>query len=156
MFEALGDQFTFKCVTCGQVHVGLPDLAFDSPFHYYAMTETERRETAELTADTCVIAKEDFFVRGLVEIPILGRSDQFAYGAWVSLSPDNFERFQVVEERDPSKEPPYFGWFCNKLPGYPDTLNLKTKVYLRPHPQRPRIELEPTDHPLAVEQRNGI
>jgi hypothetical protein len=35
-------------------------------------------------------------------------------------------------------------------------LNLKTHVHARPVGQRPFIELEPTDHPLAVEQRSGI
>jgi len=35
-------------------------------------------------------------------------------------------------------------------------LNLKTLVHLRSGGLRPFIELEPTDHPLAVEQRNGI
>ena len=39
---------------------------------------------------------------------------------------------------------------------YPDTLLLKTHVHLRGVNARPLIELEPTDHPLAVEQRNGI
>jgi hypothetical protein len=29
-------------------------------------------------------------------------------------------------------------------------------VHTREVGQRPRIELEPTDHPLAVEQRQGI
>jgi hypothetical protein len=37
-----------------------------------------------------------------------------------------------------------------------ETVNLKTKVHLRDDGLRPWIELEPTDHPLAVEQRNGI
>jgi len=53
-------------------------------------------------------------------------------------------------------EPPYFGWFSTSLPGYPETLNLKTNVYTRPVGQRPLIKLEPTDHPLAVEQQEGI
>ena len=35
-------------------------------------------------------------------------------------------------------------------------MNLKTRVHLRDHGERPRIELEPTDHPLAIEQRHGI
>ena len=35
-------------------------------------------------------------------------------------------------------------------------LNLKTRVHLRDDGMRPLIELEPTDHPLAVEQRAGI
>jgi hypothetical protein len=42
------------------------------------------------------------------------------------------------------------------LPGYPDTVNLKTMVHSREVGRRPFIELEPTDHPLAVEQRQGI
>jgi hypothetical protein len=35
-------------------------------------------------------------------------------------------------------------------------MDLKTRVHLRDHEVRPFIELEPTDHPLALEQRNGI
>jgi hypothetical protein len=35
-------------------------------------------------------------------------------------------------------------------------VNLKTAVHLRDDGVRPYIELEPTDHPLAVEQREGI
>jgi hypothetical protein len=38
---------------------------------------------------------------------------------------------------------------------YPDTLLLKTHVHSRVG-MRPCIELEPTNHPLAVEQRVGI
>jgi hypothetical protein len=51
---------------------------------------------------------------------------------------------------------PWFGWFFNRLPGYPDSLNLKCQLYPQANRQRPRIELEPTDHPLAVEQLKGI
>lgn len=36
------------------------------------------------------------------------------------------------------------------------TLNLKTNLHTQPVGRRPTIELEPTDHPLAVEQRSGI
>ncbi|MFE6856425.1 DUF2199 domain-containing protein, partial [Streptomyces sp. NPDC057674] len=51
----------------------------------------------------------------------------------------------------------YFGWLSTELSLYsPSTINLKTHVHTRPVGHRPRIELEPTDHPLAVEQRTGI
>jgi hypothetical protein len=33
---------------------------------------------------------------------------------------------------------------------------LKTNIHTNPVGVRPFVELEPTDHPLAVEQRNGI
>ena len=157
MHGPIEGKFAFKCSTCGKTHVGLPDLGFDAPFQYHTMSEEQRRETAELTTDTCVIAGEDFFVRGCLQIPVAARSEPFTYGVWVSLSSKNFERYQDLFQRaDRLDEPPYFGWFCNRLPGYPDTLNLKTNVILQPYPLRPRIELEPTDHPLAVEQRDGI
>lgn len=47
------------------------------------------------------------------------------------------------------------GWLNVRLP-YPDTFNMKTNLHLRDDGQDPLVELEPTDHPLAVEQRNGI
>jgi hypothetical protein len=53
-------------------------------------------------------------------------------------------------------EPSYFGWLCNSIPAYPETLHLKTAVHAREVGLRPLIELEATDHPLAIEQRDGI
>ncbi|MFE3991663.1 DUF2199 domain-containing protein [Streptomyces goshikiensis] len=54
-------------------------------------------------------------------------------------------------------EEPYFGWLSTDLSLYiPSTINLKTRVHTRPVGQRPLVELEPTDHPLAVEHRTGI
>ncbi|WP_269317979.1 DUF2199 domain-containing protein [Exiguobacterium sp. KJ 601] len=49
-----------------------------------------------------------------------------------------------------------FGWLSTELPIYPDTINLKTNVHMRAVGIRPLIELLPTNHPLAMEQRNGI
>jgi hypothetical protein len=38
----------------------------------------------------------------------------------------------------------------------PTTLNLKANVHSQPVGIRPTVELEPTEHPLAVQQRIGI
>jgi hypothetical protein len=79
------------------------------------------------------------------------------WGVWVSLSPKNFMRYRELFAVDPpSDEGPYVGWLSNQLPGYPETFRLKARVHLRPNGTRPRIELEPTEHPLAVHQREGI
>lgn len=51
---------------------------------------------------------------------------------------------------------PFFGWLNASLRPYPETANLKIMVHLRNNGIRPAIEIEPTDHPLAVEQREGI
>ena len=60
-----------------------------------------------------------------------------------------------IEGRE--SEPPYFGWLSTSLPCYEaETFLLKTRVHTRPVGRRPFIELEPTEHSLAIEQRNGI
>jgi hypothetical protein len=76
----------------------------------------------------------------------------------VSLSRDSFTRAQSLwSTAGREREEPYFGWLSTELPLYqPPTLMLKTHVHTQPVGERPLIELEPTDHPLAVEQRAGI
>ncbi|WP_436771204.1 DUF2199 domain-containing protein [Yinghuangia sp. YIM S09857] len=111
-----------------------------------------------LSSDQCVIQAQHFFVKGLIEIPVVDSDDVFSWGVWVSLSRANFGlSADLWDTPGRESEDPYFGWLCTELPLYsPSTTNLKTHVHTRPIGQRPYIELEPTDHPLAVEQRTGI
>ncbi|MEJ8646375.1 DUF2199 domain-containing protein [Streptomyces sp. MS1.HAVA.3] len=111
-----------------------------------------------LSSDQCVIKGQHFFVRGLIEIPVIGCQDVFSWGVWVSLSRDNFARaLEVWNTEGREAEKPYFGWLSTELALYSEsTTNLKTNAHTRPVGKRPSIELEPTDHPLAVEQRTGI
>lgn len=147
----------YRCSTCGEEHEGLPDLAFGSPLYYGQVPEAERSTRAVLTSDTCVIDNEDYFVRACLEVPIRGTRSTFVWGVWVSLSERNFRRYLELFQKDPPPdEGPYFGWLSNQLPGYEETFRLKTLVHLRPQGQRPTVELEPTDHPLAVHQQQGI
>ena len=76
---------------------------------------------------------------------------------WVSLSEKNFNQaVDLWEKPGRETEPPYFGWLNTDIPLYPNTPNLKTHVHTRPVGERPYIQLEPIDHPLAIEQREGI
>lgn len=148
----------FTCRSCGQFHAELPmDFGADAPVAYYGVPENERQARCDLSSDLCVIDKEHFFIRGCLEIQVVDGPRPFAWGVWTSLSKENFKRtVQMWETSGRENEPPYFGWLCTALPLYPTTLNLKTHVHTRPLGERPLVELEPTDHPLAVEQRNGI
>ncbi|HEX6162297.1 MAG TPA: DUF2199 domain-containing protein [Vicinamibacterales bacterium] len=147
---------SFVCRTCGERHDGIPDLSFDAPLYYHQLSADEKSSIATLTSDLCTIAGEDFFIRGRLEIPIVDDAHVFTWGAWVTLSKPNFERYARQFNSPPPDAPANLGWFSNRLPGYPDTLNLKTRVHFDTGDLRPRFELEPTDHPLAVHQRNGI
>lgn len=151
-------RYTWTCSCCGRQFDDLPlDWSTDAPAHYEAIPEFEREARAKLTGNFCAIDDAAFYIRGLVEIPIIGRTDRLAYGVWTSLSPASMEKVsQVWESPDRETAGYFFGWLGSRLPLYPDTLNLKTHVHLRSPPTAPLVELEPTDHPLAIEQRNGI
>lgn len=152
----MADSNSFICATCGETHDGVPGLSFAAPFHYRQLSPDEQASSAFLNDDICSIADEDFFVRGCLEIPVHGQDEPFIWGVWVSLSKPNFDRYVETLGKDSPAEGPYFGWLCSRLPGYPDTLHLKARVHFRTQHLRPRVEVEPTDHPLAVHQRNGL
>lgn len=148
----------FFCKTCRQHHDELP-MAFGSysPAHYDKIPEAERESRCDLTDDLCVIDEEQFYIRGCLELSVVEGRQPFVWGVWSSLSKESFKRcFEIWEQEGRELEPPFFGWLSTALPLYPETLNLKTHVHTRPVGQRPFIELEATEHPLAVEQRQGI
>jgi hypothetical protein len=154
---SLHDQptMTFRCAICLQEHDGLPDLGMMAPDPYLDVPEAERAERTTFTPDRCTVRDDEgehYFVRGVILIPVHGQDEPFGIGAWVSQSKANFERYAANEEMAPT-----FGWLVNRMAHYDEsTFLLKTRMHFRPGNRRPTIELEPTDHPLAVEQRNGI
>lgn len=148
----------FHCTTCGKYHDELPMcLGTEAPAPWLSIPESERKSRGDLSSDQCVIDNEYFFVLGRILLPITDGPEPFVWLAWVSLSEKNFLRASElwdVEGRE--KEAAYFGWLQSALPYEPPTLSLKTMVHTQPVGERPIIELEPTDHPLATEQREGI
>ncbi|GLY03361.1 DUF2199 domain-containing protein [Actinoplanes sp. NBRC 101535] len=147
----------FSCGTCGALHEG-PPLSFAAPAPDYWRPEMADDPACLLDADLCVVSGEHFYVRGLIELPVWETGDVFTYSMWVSLSRDNFTRaVDVWEQPGRETEPPYFGWLSNEIAGYePSTLNLRTNIHTRPVGQLPYIELEPTGHPLSLEQHAGL
>ena len=104
-----------------------------------------------------MIDRKEFYLRGCLEIPVVDGSRQFVWGVWVSVSEQTLKRLgQNWETPGRESEPPFFGWLCTSLPLYPETLGFKVHVHTRPVGERPYVQLEPTEHPLAIEQRTGI
>lgn len=154
---------TWRCPCCGEQPGGVFDLACGKPEQWPGSEDKVPNAEARtsnhfLSEDFCVLDGEHFFVRCVLEIPILGSGGEFfAYGVWSTLSAKNFCVYlDTFDSGDQEDLGPWFGWFSNRLKGYDDTLNLKCQVHPRPGRQRPWIELERTDHPLAVEQAEGI
>lgn len=146
----------FRCATCKEEHEGLPDLGMERPDAYFGIPEAEREERVWFTSDLCAITYDDqtdYFIRGVLYLPIRGEEHAFGIGVWVSQSKENFERYLEGEE----DMEPTFGWLANRVSFYDqETLALKTNVHFQDGKVRPFIELEPTDHPFAVDQREGI
>jgi hypothetical protein len=151
-------QYAWTCACCGKQFSTLPlDVAFDAPVYWHTLPEGERATRAELDADFCILDGKDFFVRGILEIPVMGLEETFGWGVWSSLSKTSLDRVQELWDAPVvENEPPRFGWLSNAIPIYPDTWQLKTSVHLRGGGLRPRIKLVETDHPLYREQRDGI
>jgi hypothetical protein len=133
----------------------LPDIGFQWPDPYFGVPEAERSERVHGTVDVCAIDDEDFFIRGVLLIPVLDQSESFGLGIWVSQSQQSYDTY--LENFDSDEIGPSFGWFSNKLPFYGEsTWALKTKVHFQGAGQRPRIELESCDHPLYRDICDGI
>lgn len=147
----------FTCRTSGDVHGGLPfSYGANAPNPWFSLSLDERQR-AVLGGEQCEI-DDDRFVRGCIEIPVVDGPGPFVWGAWVSLSKANYERVADLWAKPGRElEPPYFGWLCTSIPTYAETtLLLKTDVRTRPVGERPLIVLHDSDHPLAVEQREGM
>lgn len=151
-------QYAWTCRCCGRQQSGLPlDFAVPEPDPWRAVPKEQRGSAGnKLDENLCVIGNKDFFIRGCVEIPIVGHDEKFIWGVWASLSESNFKRVLDLWSADVTGERPMFGWLCNNVSQYPPTAGLKTNVYLRKDNLRPTIMIEPTNHPFAVDQREGI
>ena len=149
--------FEFVCQTCGETHTGLMDLGADGP-DAYDSSSAEEQETEFLKSDDlCIWNDEHFFVRCVLPIPVRGLDDFFGFGAWSTLSKDNFALYRAHWEHPASDGlGPWFGWLSNGLKPYPDALNLPCRVHPQDHGQRPFLELDDRDHPLSRDQREGI
>jgi hypothetical protein len=151
-------QYAWTCSCCGKQYSTLPlDFGADAPAYWYGIPPDERDARAVLTPDFCTIDGEDHFIRGCLELPIIGTDEKFVFGAWVSLSEASMRRAAELWDAEViGDEPPRFGWLSTNIRVYSRTLELKAGVHFRGGGLRPLVEVEPTDHPLAVDQQKGI
>ena len=120
-----------------------------------SMKELEQRIV--FTPDQCVIDGKDFYLRGRILVPVIGVEEPFVWGVWAEVSPTNFVRTNelwTMEGRE--AEAAFPGWLNTQLPVFGDTFNLEVSVQTQRVGKRPHFTVVDEEHPLAVEQRNGI
>jgi hypothetical protein len=150
--------YKWTCSCCGQTFDTLCMNYFvPAPRNWFAIPETERASRAQLSADLCTIDGVEHYVRGCVEVPVIDCDEPLVWNVWASVSEESLRHIldqwgaSVIEN-----EQPRFGWLCTWLQGYPEPREVRCHVHMHSANLRPRIVLEPTDYPLAVEQRTGI
>ncbi len=150
-------EFEFKCGTCSKIHKGMPTFAWKFPVAVEDIPPAERPNRVKLGSDVCVIDGKEFFIRGCIEISVIGLEQPFMWGTWVSVDKKSYKRYlELFDAEGQEKEPPFFGWLNHTPPGYPREEPYTAMLFLRPMPLRPAIVLETSDHPLSMEQRHGI
>jgi len=149
--------FCYTCSCCGELHEGSPSFSFNAPNPYLEQSEEIKKE-GKSGSDLCYYKDEDgyhYFVRVIVEIPIIGIEDPFMWGVWVSLSEESYEHYvETFDEPDIDKA--YFGWFSNYLPYYDQTYALATEVIPRENGERPYLNIHEVDHEFYDDFKNGI
>lgn len=141
------------CSICGKEHTELPHIGSAAPFHWADKLIDDPNSL--LTTDLCIIEGLDFFVHGVIEIPVHDYEHEFGWGVWVSHKKENFETYRA--RFDTAEIGPFFGWLCTAIDYYPEpTLHLKTMAHYRGDGLRPRIILDESEHPLYRQQQDGI
>jgi hypothetical protein len=151
-------QYAWTCRCCGKEFNDLP-LSYmpPPPAPWLDLSAEERATRAKIDQDVCIIDGEQFFVRCCLEVPIVGQDQTLIWGVWMSVTRSSLDRIvDLWSVEVPDDEPPIFGWLCNTNSCYPNTYGLAGHLYLQSDGKRPSVLLEPTDHPLSLEQQNGI
>ena len=146
------------CPQCGKVHDELPlDLAYQRPADYFKIPESERTARIDINDDICIIDASEFYVRGVLELPIKDTDKSFGWGVWARVNKSDLRRyFELWNVENTENEPPFEGKLSGGLKYYPDSDLLDVTVHLQPKAKRPLFKVISNDHPLGIDQKEGI
>lgn len=148
-----------KCSVCGKTHsLENSELAFGLPDEIYELTEAERTARCDINSDICAIERKRFVIRGLLPLRVKGRRRKYCIGVWSEISEGAFSRiYSLWSDPNQVNEPRLSGSLANRLPLHrKNSIGLPIAIQLTGPKSRPEFYLEPADHPLYVEQANGI
>jgi hypothetical protein len=128
----------------------LPDAAV-------ALPEPERTERLVVGNDSCKLDGRRFFLRGNIELRVIGAGATFVWTVWTEVEHAQYKRALALWTRPTRIEEPAYPALCaNYLPTYPSTLGLPGELRTRLVGQRFEFRLSAGDHPLIAEQEHGV
>ena len=147
------------CSVCGQVHpIEDSELVLVLPDVIHGLAADERDARCKISADVCVLDRERFFLRGLLPIPVSGRSNPYNIGVWAEVPLETYRRvYDRWDDPDQRDEPRLPGALANNVPLQGrDTLGVEISIQLIGQKSRPEFYVESDGHPLNREQTQGI
>jgi len=133
-------------------------FAADFPDMCANLKTDERDLRCIIGSDQCVVDEQWFFIRGCLEIPVIGWSEPFLWGLWASVRQEVYDEISDSWTRAGRERTcgPFKGRLDNSLREYPGTFNLKLEILIQPVGTRPLFKVVEPDHPLGLEQQSGI
>lgn len=146
------------CAKCGQDHpLEEMELTFKRPADAARMSPGERREHLQESSDLCIIRGERFFIRAVLPLPVKSRADPYRIGLWVEVAQSDFERvYELWDSEEQRSEPPIPAVVANDIPITPGALGHAAELRLVGPSFRPDVLLQPSSHPIYIEQRSEI
>ncbi|MEM6684442.1 MAG: DUF2199 domain-containing protein [Bacteroidota bacterium] len=149
----------FACPDCNNDQVEWPALTFKAPDNYHLLSEQEKAEFGKLDTDFCEIHYEDQidrFIRVTLIQKVNDTEDNLHYGLWVSLSEKSYLDYSSNFTNE-NHETGYFGWLCNTIPEYENTMSIPCDVLTKTGNDRPEIfPHQSFDHPFVSDYYGGI
>jgi hypothetical protein len=114
---------------------------------------SENRRKTFLDEDYCAIEDHDFFVRGIIHLPIIGAAETLRWGVWGSLGRENFDTLLKMDDDSKRIELPPDVFLVkhsdSRISRYAELENV------RPHP-RPGIAAAFRAGAIRPSSRTGI
>jgi hypothetical protein len=151
----------FTCTVCGETHAGeTRDVRMELPDPIFLLDEEERRSRAWVEDDFAVLhaeAGDRYFVRALLELPIVEEEGYFGYSSWIEVtSADVAALGELWDDENGWRSDPFTGRLANELSPYAFTEGLPLRIRLRDVRLLPVAELDDGAHELVRAQRMGI
>ena len=144
------------CPCCGKIFSGVFDIGYDhpDPWPHGNRTESGKDELIvghdRLGSDLCLLG-EYRFIRCVLSFPIIGTDQNFGFGPWGSVKPENFERYV----RNAQDFDGCFAWLTNQLPWFDNDDTLPCNLIPGAEGMRPYLEIH-DGHEAARLQEDGI
>ena len=151
-----------KCPTCGEEH-DLLDPVFSRPDVIFRMSPEEKNGRVMENDDICALRGDEvtpsrYFVRCTLPVQLLDAPGNVCWGLWAEVSEaDSAVIWKAWDDPEQNKIPAMSARIANRIPSFPDTIDLPVVLKLTGPTSRPELSLRGNSlHPFVKECAAGV